>query len=278
MPRGRRAAVIMRVGRAVMREQSQERVGLAASGAAFWLIIAVFPTAIAAVSLFGLVVDPEDVAKDLEGLAKAGPTSFGSIITEQLQRVAAGSHAGLSTGLAISLVLAIWSASAGIYNLDRAIRAAYGVRPERYADARGRAFLGAFLTVIAVGALALMSAGLSGVFKHVPTPVIAIAGVPALLVLVATGIAGLYRFSLARTVDIRTLLPGAIASAFGLVLVAVGFSTYVRFSTRFTAVYGALAGAVIVMIGTYLVVYVVLLGAVLNVALSGPVAHEVAVT
>jgi uncharacterized BrkB/YihY/UPF0761 family membrane protein len=43
-------------------------------------------------------------------------------------------------------------------------------------------------------------------------------------------------------------------------------------------VYGALAGAVIVMIGTYLVVYVVLLGAVLNVALSGPVAHEVDVT
>jgi uncharacterized BrkB/YihY/UPF0761 family membrane protein len=37
-------------------------------------------------------------------------------------------------------------------------------------------------------------------------------------------------------------------------------------------VYGALAGAVIVMIGTYLAVYVVLLGAVLNVQLRGTVA------
>ena len=84
-----RLATVLRVVRAVQREQGQEQVGLAASGAAFWLIIAVFPTAIAAVSIFGLIVDPKDVAKDLEGLAKAGPTSFGSIITDQLQRVAA---------------------------------------------------------------------------------------------------------------------------------------------------------------------------------------------
>ena len=55
---------------------------------------------------------------------------------------------------------------------------------------------------------------------------------------------------------------------------AVGFSTYLHFSTRFTAVYGALAGAVIAMIGTYLAVYVVLLGAVLNVQLTGRIAHE----
>ena len=56
--------------------------------------------------------------------------------------------------------------------------------------------------------------------------------------------------------------------------VAAGFSTYVHFSARFAAVYGALAGAVIAMIGTYLAVYVVLLGAVLNVQLSGPIGHE----
>jgi membrane protein len=275
LSRHREAAGVLQLGRAVMREQAQERVGLAASGAAFWMIISAFPTAIAAVSIFGLVVSPDDVAKDLAGLADAGPSSLGSIVTDQLQRVAAGDHVGLSTGLVVSLVIAIWSASAGVYNLDRAIRTAYGLRPQRYVDARRRAFVGAFATVIAVGVLALLSASLSGVLNHVPAVVAATVGIPLLMFLVVIAIAGLYRFSLARRVGVRAILPGALASACGLALVAVGFSTYVRFSTRFTAVYGALAGAVIAMIGTYLAVYVVLLGAVLNVQLSGTVAGAI---
>jgi membrane protein len=274
LDRHRRTGVVVRLLRAVMREQSAETVGLAASGAAFWLIISAFPTAIAAVSIFGLVVSPSDVAKHLAGLAKAGPSSLGSIVTEQLARVAAADHVGLSTGLVISLVLALWSASAGIYNLERAIRTAYGLRPERYVDARGRAFLGAFVTVIALGVLAFISAGISGAFARVPEIVAVTLGIPILLVLVTALIAGLYRFSIARPVGFRATLPGSLASAFGLAIVAVGFSTYLHFSTRFTAVYGALAGAVIAMIGTYLAVYVVLLGAVLNVQLTGRVAHE----
>jgi uncharacterized BrkB/YihY/UPF0761 family membrane protein len=63
----RRAAVVADV----MREQSAERVGLAASGAAFWLVISAFPTAIAVVSLYGLFVSPQRVATDLGNLARA---------------------------------------------------------------------------------------------------------------------------------------------------------------------------------------------------------------
>jgi membrane protein len=275
LSRHHRTAAVLRVLRAVMREQSQEQVGLAASGAAFWIIIAAFPAAIAAVSIFGLVVSPGDVAKDLAGLANAGPASLGSIVTDQLQRVAAADHVGLSTGLAVSLIFAIWTASGGIYNLERAIRTAYGLLPERYVDARKRAFAGAFATVIALGVLALISAALSGAVAHVPAIVAIIVGLPALMLFAATVIAGLYRFSIARPVGLRAVFPGSVAAAGGLALVAVGFSTYLHFSTRFAAVYGALAGAVIAMIGTYLAVYVVLLGAVLNVQLSGPVAHEI---
>jgi membrane protein len=277
LSRHRRSAEAVRLVRAVMREQAQEQVGLAASGAAFWLIISAFPTAIAAVNIFGLVVSPGDVAKDLGSLASAGPSTFGSTVTDQLQQVAAADHVRLSTGLAVSLVLAIWSASGGIYNLERAIRTAYGLRPERYVDARVRAFVGAFVTVFALGVFALISAGISGVLAHVPAVLVAIVGIPVLMVFVASAIAGLYRVSIGRRVRFRAVLPGSLASACGLALVVVGFSTYLRFSSRFAAVYGALAGAVIVMIGTYLAVYVVLLGAVLNVQLAGTIAPELEV-
>jgi membrane protein len=93
---------------------------------------------------------------------------------------------------------------------------------------------------------------------------VAVIEIPVLVVILAGVIAALYRFALGRPVGIRRLLPGAAASAVGLVLLAVGFGLYLGFSTHFTAVYGALAGAVIGMVAAYLAVYVVLLGAVLN--------------
>jgi membrane protein len=77
-------------------------------------------------------------------------------------------------------------------------------------------------------------------------------------------VAALYRFSVGSRAGARSLLPGALASALGVVVVTAGFGEYVAVSTKYTAVYGAFAGAVIGMLGIYLAVYVVLLGAVLN--------------
>jgi uncharacterized BrkB/YihY/UPF0761 family membrane protein len=64
------------------------------------------------------------------------------------------------------------------------------------------------------------------------------------------------------------LLPGAVTSAIGVVLVTAGFGVYVAGSARYTAVYGAFAALVIGMLAVYLAVYVVLIGAVLNMQLS----------
>jgi membrane protein len=248
-----------------MREQSNEQVGLAASGAAFWLVISALPTAIAVVSLFGLVVSPATIVNDLHHLADAGPGSSGALLTEQLRRVAASSHTGLSLGLAISLLLAVWSASAGVYNLDRAVRSAYGLPAQKYVEARGRAFVGAIVVVLLLGVTAVTaslvvarSSGLLGLIS-----------VPLALIAITLAIAALYRFSVGRRVEARALVPGAIASGFGVVLVTTGFGYYVAASSRYTAVYGALAGVVIGMLAVYFAVYVVLLGAVLNMQLTG---------
>jgi membrane protein len=256
---------VLRTGREVVHEQSVEAVGLAAAGATFWLVISAFPTAIAAVSLFGLVVSPEKVATDLANLASGAPSSLGSMVTAQLKRVAATDHASLSLGLAASLVFALWSASAGVYNLDRAIRVAYGLTPQRYAEARGRALLGAVAVVVFLGLNAL---AISATIGRSRAPAVVSIAAPVLLVVVAAGVAGLYRFSVGASMGARSLLPGAIASAVGVVGALAGFGAYVDWSKHYTAVYGVFAGAVIGMLGTYVAVYVILLGAVLNARLT----------
>lgn len=265
MTRIRRGRALLRE---VVREQSKEQVGLAASGAAFWLVITVLPTAIAAVSVYGLVVSPERVAKDLSGLANNGPQSLGATLAEQLQKVAAANRTGLTAGLVVSTVVALWSASAGIYNLDRAIRATYGLPPQAYVRARGRALVGAGIIVLSLGLVGLLTTSASVVIDYLPAFLAVVVAVPVILAVVAVVIAGLYRFSVGRSLSLRALLPGALAASVGSGAVVTAFAVFLRFSTRYTAVYGALAGTVVGMIGTYLGVYVVLLGAVLNVELD----------
>jgi membrane protein len=259
-----RFAALLDLLRGVMREQSAEQVGLAASGAAFWLVISALPTAIAVVSLFGLVVDPEKVADELGTFANDAPGSLGSLLTDQLRHVAAGSHAGLSLGLAISLILAVWSASAGVYNLDRAIRVSYGLPSQRYVEARGRALVGAFVVVILLG----LSAVIGSLAEARSSTIVEVLGAPVALVAITVAVAALYWFALGHGVAVRALLPGAITSAIGVVLVTFGFGAYVAASTRYTAVYGAFAGVVIAMLAVYFAVYVILLGAVLNMQLG----------
>jgi membrane protein len=259
------------VVRGVVREQTVEQVGLAASGAAFWLVISIFPTAIAAISLFGLVVSPERVAADLGNLATGAPSSLSSLVTAQLHRVAASDHTGLSLGLAASVVFAIWSASGGVYNLDRAIRVAYGLAPQSYLETRVRALVGATAVVLALGVGAL---AVSFVVSRSPGGVLVILGTPVLLIGIAAAVAVLYWFSVGGHIKVWSLLPGALLSSVGVVALIAGFGIYVAWSKRYTAVYGVFAGAVIGMVATYLAVYVVLLGAVFNTQLTRPVGPQ----
>ncbi|MDQ1448974.1 MAG: rane protein, partial [Actinomycetota bacterium] len=112
--RARRSTAVVE---AVARQQGSQQLGLAASGAAFWLVISAAPIAVAVVSLYGLIVDPGRVASDLGSLANAAPASLGVLVRAQLQRVAATDGTQLTIGLIVSVALAVWSASAGIYNL-----------------------------------------------------------------------------------------------------------------------------------------------------------------
>jgi len=254
--------------RHVLREQAAERIGLAASGAAFWVVIAMLPTAIAAVSIYGLAVSPETVAQNLAGLAHHGPQSLGAIFAQQLHKVAAEDSRGLTAGLVVSVVLALWSASAGIYSLQRAIRSAYDVEAEPYLRARGRALLGTVVVVFSLGTVASISTLAAILARSVPLVVVVVVAAPLLVALTAAIIGALYRFSVGRQVRLRNLWPGALFASVCLAVVLCGFVGYLRFSSRYTAVYGALAGTVIGMIGTYLGVYAVLLGAVLNAQLG----------
>jgi membrane protein len=260
-----RAARTAALAEAVVRREGTQQLGLAASGAAFWLVISAAPIAVAVVSLYGLIVEPARVAGDLGNLANAAPASLGLLIRGQLQRVAATDGTQLTIGLIFSVVLAVWSASAGIYNLSCAIRDAYGLRRQRYVDARARSLAAAAVLVVVLGAIALTTAA---TLAHSRGLLPLAVGVPSVFVCIVAALTGLYRFAVGQPMRLRALLPGAVAAAAGMIALLIGFGAYASASTHFTAVYGAFGAAVIAMLATYLAVYATLLGAVLNVVLA----------
>lgn len=250
----------------VLQQQSNQRAGLAAAGAAFWIVIAAFPTVIAVASIYGLFVNPDRVATDLGNLANDVPGSLGSFLTEQIRAVVTTDRAGISLGLIGSVIAAIWSASGGMYQLDSAIRAAYGLPPQRFIEARTRALLGAIVSVLLLGLAAIAIPAIAAR----SAPIAAVAGIPAALVAITLTITALYRFSVGTSLGMRAWLPGAALSATGIVAISIGFGAYIEASGRYTAVYGAFAGTVIAMLAIYFSVRVVLLGAGLNRALHTP--------
>lgn len=253
--------------RGVIRQQSRYRLSLDAAGAAFWLVIAVFPAVIAVIMIFGLVVDPTTLAADVEELTGRGSNSFGSVVATQAQQVAASDAGSLSIGLVVSLVVTLWSVSSGGYAMFRAIRQAYDLPPQNYVVARLRAFIAALAAVVvlgvAVGAIALGIDWTSKASSAVRGVLLALAAVAVIFVFGAL-VLFTFRYSIAARAPMRSLLPGAIICTLTTVLVLIGVGLFGSYAVNYQAIYGALTGIVVTLLAAYTVMYILLLCAVFN--------------
>ena len=113
------------------RESSADNVPMLAGGVAFFAFLAVFPALIAALTLYGLLADPAQVAQQVQNIAAALPRSAQPLLTEQLTSVTQSSGGALTAGLVISLLAALWSASSGTGNLITAVNLAYDEKESR---------------------------------------------------------------------------------------------------------------------------------------------------
>ncbi|MEI8084240.1 MAG: YihY/virulence factor BrkB family protein, partial [Actinomycetes bacterium] len=265
---------IVGLGRRTVVAQGQQRTSLAAAGAAFWLVVASFPAAIATISIFGLVIPQAQIAQSLGRLTNREPGSLGDVFSNQVTDAASGGTTALSISLVVSVIISVWGASAGAYGLGRAIRLSFGLVPQNYVVARFRSFVAGFLGVIILGLLALLSSfsayvsdSLSGILGSIVSLVI---GLPIVLIIIMFIVMGIFRFGIGRRTGFRALLPGAGSAAIGLMLLLIGFGFYLAHFNHYTEMYGAVAGIVISMLLAYLSVYLILLAAILNAELLPP--------
>jgi membrane protein len=171
----------------------------------------------------------------------------------------------------ISLVAALWSASAGIQALIKGLNIAYDEQETRgFVKLRGLALLltiGGIVVVLgAIALIAVLPAVLSSMgLGRAGELAISIARWPALIVLVAVALAVLYRLGPDRANPrYRWISWGALAAVVLWVAISAGFSYYVSNFGSYGQTYGSLGAVIVLLLWLWLSALAALIGAELD--------------
>jgi membrane protein len=257
--------------RRTQQEVKADNVTLTAAGVGFYAMLAIFPALIAVVTIYGLVTEPSDVQRQVGALAENLPPGAGELLTDQLDRIVQTRQRALSIALVLSLAAALWSASAGIQALIKGLNIAYDAPETRgFVRLRGLALLltvGAIVVVVgAVALIAVLPAWLGRLgLGRGGELAISIGRWPALVVLVAVGLAVLYRLGPDRpSPRVRWVSWGALAAVVLWVVVSAGFSFYVGNFGSYGQTYGSLGAVIVLLLWLWLSALAALLGAELD--------------
>lgn len=238
-----------------------------AGSLAYYALLSVFPAAIAAISIYGLVADPADLTSLIASLADRLPDATATLISDELTKIVETSDTGLGILTVVGILAALWSASAGAKTLITGVNLAYGERETRsYLVVRG---LAVALTLGMIVGVTVVVAGVAILPSLVENSMTDLVRWPALIALVVVGLAALYRIAPSDAPGRNhPIWQGAFGAAVVWLAATAGFSAAVGAFGRFNATYGALAGVVILLIWFFLSGLIVLLGAEFNAAIE----------
>ena len=251
-------------------EITNDRVLLVAAGVTFYLLLALAPLLAAFVSIYGLFLDPAEIAAQASALAGVVPGGAVDILTGQLERLAQAGGSTLGIAFLVSLAIALWSANAGMKSLFEAMNVAYDER-------EGRSFLklNAVTMTFTVSLIATVIALIAfntafttfqeSVGLKIPNWIVNLVTAGIALLVLMTFIAALYRYGPDREdAEWKWITPGAVFAAIAAIVVSVLFSFYVANFGSYNETYGSLGAVIGFMTWLWLMLTVIVLGGELN--------------
>ena len=244
-------------------------VGIAAQ-LAYYFALALFPALLFIVALASYL--PFNVIYEVVGaLQPIAPPAVLEIIRTQLESIVAGEAPSVLT---IGILGALWSSSGAMTSIVSALNKAYDIPETRpwwkvrllsigLTIALALFVLVSFAMIVAgpdAGRWLTGWLGLSDVFDTVWRML----RWPLVFVLATTGIAVVFYYAPDADQDWVWITPGSILTTVLWVLFSMGFRIYVTRVGDYTATYGALAGAAVLLLWLYFSGLALLIGGELN--------------
>lgn len=251
---------------------SDEReLDLIAAGIAFYGFLALFPSAAAVIAIWSFFADASVIREELEVARAYLPDDAWSLIANQVESLLSlnSDNLGIATGL--SLLLALWTARAGVAALMRGLNAIHGL-PNR--AGHWHHLRAVVLTLVMIGlVICAMFAAVVGplVLALVPLGRFAALALEALnlglsLLLVVVGVALIYRLGLNRNLHHPLFTRGILVAVVIWIAASRGFVVYLANFDTYNRIYGSIGAVVALLMWLYFSGYAILLGAAVDAA------------
>lgn len=250
---------------------SDKDTSLRCAGVAFFGFLSIFPAIAIVVLLIGILGDHAMMRSEINRLSDFMPDISFDVIVNQLDSLMSQPREGLGIGLAMSVVVALWSGSRGVDALIHAASVAYRETQDRnFFEAVILSFavtvMGALFMIVALALIAAIPIAV----RLLPIPVSAeemalFLRWPALVALSIAAFTLLYRFTVKRKgAKLRWIWPGATLASLLWLGACLLFSLYVESFGEFEATFGSLAAAVVLLFWLYISAQIFVLGAAFN--------------
>ncbi len=266
----RRLRLYWQALKASVAQISDYDIGLISAGVAFYAVLSLFPALAALIAILSLISDPVVVVAQLEDMRGLLPDDVYDIIQTQVVSLVSASGNTLGWAGLVSLLIAFWSARAGVGAIMIGLNNVY----RRRNRGTRRHYLSALLLTFS-----LVTVGLIAMLLLIVAPVV-LAFFPlgafygwlidlirysVAVIVLFVGIGVLYRFAPNRRPRRTPWLSfGAVVAVFSWVILSMGFSYYVSNFGNYNQLYGSIGAVVAMMIWLWISSFLVLFGGALN--------------
>lgn len=236
---------------------------------AYYLILAFFPFMIFLMTVVG--ASSLNSIEILDGLRTILPSSVFDLVASIIREVVDNQYKGL---LGVSMVLSIWTSSSGFRAVIKGVNKAHDIKETRSFIKRSIvAILFTFaLALMIVLALAMLVFGdLIGKYLLSVLPfhrairwIWNILRYVVVISMMIAVFAAIYRFTPAKKIKWKQVLPGAVVSTIGWIIVSLGFSYYVNNFSNYSRFYGSLGAVFVLMTWLYISSMILIVGAEVN--------------
>jgi membrane protein len=257
--------------RHLWREVQDDQISNGAAALAFYMVLALFPSAIFSISVLPYLPIAHLDNAILDLVHQTLPATAADLMTNTVRAVVSQRSGGL---VSFGLVFALWSAMSGMLVLMEQLNVVYEAREDRtFWRARARAFLltiGFFGLVLGTLALVVFGGSLQSYigdhFGWSGTLRLIFAGLRWLIIVAALHLAFslIYFWGPNVTHPFALVTPGSVVGTVGLLVASIGFKIYVETFADYDALYGSLGAVIVLLLWLFVAGWIILFGAELN--------------